>query len=46
MANWNIYQTDKWNDYEVVAWEAHAAACFSLILDDTQVDEVVQFTPK
>ena len=46
MANWNIYQTDKWNDYEVVAWEARAAACFSLILDDTQVDEVVWFTPK
>ena len=42
MANWNICQTD----YEVVAWEAHAAACFSLILDDTQVDEVVQFAPK
>ena len=46
MANWNIYQTGKWSDYEVVAWEACAAAHFSLILDDTQVDEVVQFTPK
>ena len=46
MANWNIYQTGKWNDYKVVAWEAHAAAHFFLILDDTQVDEVVQFAPK
>ena len=46
MANWNIYQTDKWNDYEVVTWDARTAAHFSLILDDTQVGKVVQFAPK